>query len=81
MEYAMTVKDVMTASVFSLRETDTLSTARSLMNMQRIRHVPIVGTGKQFIGLITHRDLLSATISWPRPSRTWPRWIPRPRTR
>ncbi len=59
----MIVKDVMTSPVFSLRETDTLQSARELMALQRIRHVPIVGSQEMFIGLITHRDLLSATIS------------------
>ena len=59
----MVVQEVMTAPVFSLRETDTLQNARELMALQRIRHVPIVGANEMFIGLITHRDLLSATIS------------------
>ncbi|MBU1249293.1 MAG: CBS domain-containing protein [Proteobacteria bacterium] len=59
----MTVKDVMTTKVLSLRESDSLSVARSLMDMHRIRHIPIVGVEDRFIGLITHRDLLGATIS------------------
>ncbi len=59
----MLVKDLMTQKVFSLKETDTLSAARSLMSQQRIRHIPIVATDNKFIGLITHRDLLGATIS------------------
>lgn len=59
----MTVRDLMTKQVFSLRESDTLSAARSLMSLQRIRHIPIVTSDNTFIGLITHRDLLRATIS------------------
>ncbi len=59
----MYVKDVMTKKIFSLKETDTLSAARLLMSQQLIRHIPIVTTNNKFIGLITHRDLLSATIS------------------
>ncbi|MEF2145874.1 MAG: CBS domain-containing protein [Desulfovibrionaceae bacterium] len=59
----MKAKDIMSSPVFSLRETDTLQSARELMQLQRIRHVPIVTTDNTFIGLITHRDLLSATIS------------------
>lgn len=59
----MKVKDVMSSPVYALRETDTLHSARELMEMQRIRHVPIVSSSNTFIGLITHRDLLSATIS------------------
>ncbi|WP_078716877.1 CBS domain-containing protein [Paucidesulfovibrio gracilis] len=59
----MKVKDLMSSPVFSLRQTDTLYSARELMQMQRIRHIPIVTSDNLFIGLITHRDLLSATIS------------------
>lgn len=57
------VKDLMTSPVFSLKESDSLHSARSLMNLQRIRHIPIVTVDNVFTGLITHRDILSATIS------------------
>ncbi|BCS86955.1 CBS domain-containing protein [Pseudodesulfovibrio sediminis] len=57
------VKDLMSSPVFSLRETDSLHSARELMNLQRIRHIPIVTIENVFIGLVTHRDILSATIS------------------
>jgi len=33
------------------------------MDLQRIRHIPIVTVDNAFTGLITHRDILSATIS------------------
>lgn len=59
----MKVKDLMTSPVFSLKETDSLHNARELMNLQRIRHIPIVTVDNEFTGLITHRDILSATIS------------------
>lgn len=57
------VKDLMTTEVFSLRKEDTVSAARSLMNLARIRHVPIVDDQGNFIGIITHRDILAAAIS------------------
>lgn len=57
------VKDLMTTPVFSLKENDSLHTARSLMDLQRIRHIPIVTVDNIFSGLVTHRDILSATIS------------------
>jgi CBS domain-containing membrane protein len=59
----LTVADLMTGEVFTLRETDTLKTARSMMSLARIRHIPIVGENMEFLGLLTHRDILSATIS------------------
>ena len=57
------VKDLMTTPVFSLKENDSLYNARSLMDLQRIRHIPIITVDNVFTGLITHRDILSATIS------------------
>ncbi|WP_457570750.1 CBS domain-containing protein [Desulfovulcanus sp.] len=57
------VSDLMTRDVFSLKEFDTLAAARSLMKLARIRHIPIVDDKNNFIGLLTHRDILSATIS------------------
>ncbi|QJB57899.1 CBS domain-containing protein [Pseudodesulfovibrio sp. zrk46] len=59
----MLVKDLMSSPVFSLKENDSLHSARSLMDLQRIRHIPIVTVDNTFTGLITHRDILSATIS------------------
>lgn len=57
------VDDLMTKKVFSLQEHDNLQTARSIMNLGRIRHIPIVNNEERFVGLLTHRDLLSVTIS------------------
>jgi CBS domain-containing protein len=34
-----------------------------MMDLQRIRHIPIVTVDNVFTGLVTHRDILSATIS------------------
>ena len=59
----LTAIDIMSHPVYSLREADTLKNARSLMNLQRIRHIPIVSRDNAFVGLITQRDLLSATVS------------------
>jgi CBS domain-containing membrane protein len=57
------VKDLMTTDLFTLRRTDTLASARSIMELGRIRHIPIVDDQTRFIGLVTHRDILSATVS------------------
>ncbi|GAB6176530.1 CBS domain-containing protein [Desulfobaculum senezii] len=57
------VKDLMTQDVFTLREMDTIKTARSMMSLARIRHIPIVSDDMEFKGLLTHRDILSATLS------------------
>jgi len=57
------VKDLMSQPVFSLKENDSLYNARALMDLQRIRHIPITTVDNKFTGLVTHRDILSATIS------------------
>lgn len=58
------VKDIMTAEVFVLQATQTLSLVRSLMKNKHVRHVPIVDEEDHFVGLLTHRDLLAQTISF-----------------
>jgi CBS domain-containing membrane protein len=49
--------------LFTLLESDSLYTAKQIMEMARVRHVPIVDAKDTFIGLITHRDMLSVAVS------------------
>ena len=53
----------MTTEVFVLHATQTLELVRSLMRIKHVRHVPIVDPDNNFVGLLTHRDLLAQTIS------------------
>jgi CBS domain-containing protein len=57
------ISELMTSPVYSLRETDTLQNARVLMDLKRIRHIPITTGHNVFRGLITNRDVLANTIS------------------
>lgn len=57
------VEDLMTTSLFTLKRSDSLRDARSLMELARIRHIPIIDARDAFVGLLTHRDILGATIS------------------
>lgn len=57
------VRDLMSGNLFTLKRTDSLKTARSLMDLARIRHIPIVDGDTIFLGLLTHRDILAATVS------------------
>ena len=57
------VSDLMTDKVFTLQRIDTLHDVRSLMDLARIRHIPIIDEHGRFLGLVTHRDLLSYTVS------------------
>lgn len=58
-----TVRKVMTEDPFTLKEDDTLLSARSIMSLGRIRHIPIIDQAGDFTGLVTHRDILAATVS------------------
>jgi CBS domain-containing membrane protein len=58
-----TVADLMTTDIFSLQDLDTLLTARSVMALAKIRHIPIVDGENTFVGLLTHRDILAAAVS------------------
>ena len=59
----MKVRDIMTAALFTLMETDDLDLTRQLMESERIRHIPIVNDVNELVGLLTQRDLLKISIS------------------
>lgn len=52
----------MSRNVVTLTEDDTLADARDTMARGCIRHLPVVRDGT-LVGLVTHRDLLSASVS------------------
>lgn len=59
----MKVKEIMTTELVTLRKTHTLDLVEDIMSWQCIRHVPIVDEHDRLVGLVTHRDLLRASIS------------------
>ena len=59
----MLVRDLMTPKVFSVRVDKKLLIAREIMDWARVRHVPVVDTGEHLVGMISHRDLLRASIA------------------
>jgi len=58
------VRDVMTEKLITLRPSDSLKTAREIMQKARIRHLPILSAHGTFVGLLSQRDLLKATVSY-----------------
>lgn len=58
----MKVRDIMTWPVVTLSPTDTLEAAQERMSLERVRHLPVVD-GDVLVGLISHRDLLAASLS------------------
>lgn len=53
----MLVKTIMTENVKTLKETDTIEQAMTLMNAYNIRHVPIVDEDRHVVGLVTDKDI------------------------
>ncbi len=56
----ITVSEIMTTEVITLKATDSVSIAASVMTENNIRHLPIVDTHNQVIGIISQRDVLGA---------------------
>lgn len=52
----------MSAPVVSVSPTDTVAFAEELMRVERVRHLPVVD-GDVLVGLLSHRDVLWASIS------------------
>jgi CBS domain-containing protein len=59
----MKVSDLMQTEVVTLRVADTLDVAENIMNLGRIRHLPVVDADDRLVGIVTQRDLLRAAVS------------------
>ncbi|EHJ46794.1 CBS domain containing protein [Solidesulfovibrio carbinoliphilus subsp. oakridgensis] len=59
----LTTRDLMTEDLIALRDTDSLLAAKRAMEEARIRHLPVIDAAGAFVGLLTHRDILAASVS------------------
>jgi CBS domain-containing membrane protein len=59
----ITVAEIMTTALHTLKATDTVYAARQLMTERHIRHVPIVDDAGRLVGLVSQRDVLAASRS------------------
>ena len=59
----MLVKDVMSRKVFTIRADKRLRAVDEIMKWAHIRHVPVVEADGRLVGIVSHRDLMAATIS------------------
>lgn len=58
------VRDLMTQEVITLFEEQTLPFADDVMKLRRIRHLPVIDEEGVLVGLVTHRDVLKAQVSY-----------------
>jgi CBS domain-containing membrane protein len=59
-----TVAEVMTTKIVTVSEQDLLESLEEQMRRLRLRHLPVVDRHSKLVGLVTHRDLMSAFASW-----------------
>jgi CBS domain-containing membrane protein len=59
----MRVQDVMQKEVATLSLEDSLDVAEDIMNLGRVRHLPVVAGDRRLVGLVTQRDLLRASVA------------------
>lgn len=57
-----TVRDLMTPDPYTLAPRDTLAALYDLMDTRRVRHVPIVDSDGELVGLLTHTDLAMTAL-------------------
>ena len=59
----MFVRDLMTERVIALQPEEDLSTASDLMAENQVRHLPVIDSTGELLGLISHRDLVKVAYS------------------
>jgi len=57
----LTVRDIMTSDPIILGRNDTLDLAEDIMNLRRIRHMPVVDEGS-IVGIVSQRDLFRSAL-------------------
>ena len=56
------VADLMTKEVVTLYRNDEIALADDLMNLGRVRHIPVVDEDETLVGIITQRDLFRSAL-------------------
>jgi CBS domain-containing protein len=61
MKATVTVRDLMARDPATLGRNETLDLAESIMNLGRIRHMPVVDDG-EIVGIVSQRDLFRSAL-------------------
>ena len=56
------VRSIMTSSLVTIKESDTVAHSLQTMTQKRVRHLPVVADG-ELVGIVTIGDLVKWTIS------------------
>jgi len=56
------VSEVMESEIVTLAASDRLDLADDVMRLGHVRHIPVLDDGR-VVGIVTHRDLLAASLS------------------
>lgn len=59
----MLVRDIMTTKVFTIGADKKAVVASEIMEWAHVRHVPVVDGSRRVVGIISHRDILRASLS------------------
>lgn len=59
----MNLETIMSTNLVTLAPTDTVATARNIMQEKNIHHLPVVGNDGKLMGLVTATNVLAATDS------------------
>jgi len=59
----MTVRDHMTTKVFTLRLDKKVLAAKEIMDWAHVRHVPVLDEQGKLAGMVSHRDVLHASLA------------------
>lgn len=59
----MLVRDYMTEKVFTLRVDKMVFVAQEIMQWAHVRHVPVLDREGRIVGMVSHRDILKASIA------------------
>jgi CBS domain-containing protein len=59
----ITVDEIMSTRLYTLTKNDSVYDARMLMKEKNIRHIPIIDSSGELVGIVTERDLLAASES------------------
>jgi len=59
----ISVTEIMTSPITTLKENDSFYDAIVVSRAEKIRHLPVINTNNELVGLITHTDLTNAYVN------------------